>query len=233
MLETNPSATFIEDEQLQAEALIRFIAESLHYSDTPLDDPNLEKYLGKDFVDAVRSTPIPRKKWRKELWKRLIETSYQSPTEKQMKAKGKLTHGGYALSCLQVMLKTIESEDAASAIGLNQLELKSIADGSSALERSIAELDSESGDQIQEGYYAGKAAHRGAKYWIDATSATSRHFLMLILGDQLENMRSVDLMYGHLKEVLGDRMHISQNSFKEFCSEIGLQGKRYKRLKSN
>ena len=243
MLENDPAATLAQSEELQEKALLTFTAEQFHYSGIDLDSPEIIEAFGEgnEFIELIKAVKIPRKKWRKELWSRLLATAFSPKGKDAAQAKGKMNLGGYALGQISVSLGIFESladdEDLRDDFDLSSEDAAEFKVARSNMRQNLASIDSAAGDEINEGFHAALRENRDGKQWTNATSATQRYELMLMLGDLLENMRSVDKMYQHLTAVMQadgqPDLGISRNPFKEFCNEIGLQGKRYKRLKSN
>lgn len=88
-----------------------------------MDSLKLIDIFGVEFIEAVQSVKIPRKKWRKELWSRLLATAFSSKGQDAAKAKGAMNSGGYALGQITVSLSMFESlandEDLRADFGLS------------------------------------------------------------------------------------------------------------------
>lgn len=152
MLEDNPAKTLVQSEDLQEKAMLTFIAEQLHYTKLNLNDPKLVEVFGEDFIESIKAVKIPRKRWRKELWSRLLTTAFNTKGKDAAKAKGDMNLGGYALGQIFVGMSIFEGiaedEDLREDFDLSPEGAEKSKQARSNIRQNLASIDTEGGWEV-------------------------------------------------------------------------------------
>lgn len=237
MLEDNPAKRFLEDEKVFEYCFNLFIREWYYYAKIDIKDDNVRGILGEETYSELASIKVSRKKWRKSLWTKICATAMSDKEKKKAQSKSFGAHFGFIVgglvSSLTYLLNQFEDEEVRDQLELTAEEMHEFQSELDQIQEMVVKNQTPEKDTLNEYFFKGKGRYSNGGYLFNATKATTRHYIMLMLGPLLEEMRSVDKMYDHLNGLLGNDLQMTRQSFKDFCKVIGLQGKRYKRLRSN